>query len=58
MTEIIPEVRAWAALRLAESLYYCTCTFRGRHSAVFDAMSPADRYPWIAQAWAILEAQQ
>ena len=56
MTETIPEVQAWAALRLAESLYYCVCTFRGQKAAVFNAMTPAARYPWIALARAILEA--
>ena len=54
----IDDVKEWAALRLAESLYYCACTFRGRDSAIFSALSPADRYPWIVQARAILEAQR
>jgi hypothetical protein len=53
----IDDVKEWAAARLAESLYYCVCTFQGRDSAIFDALSPADRYPWIVQARAILEAQ-
>ena len=57
MTETIPEVREWAALRLAESLFYCTGTYRGRDSAIFTALSPADRYPWIVRARAILEEQ-
>jgi hypothetical protein len=57
MTRTIPEVREWSAVVLAASLYYNTCTFQGRDSAIFDALSPAERYPWIVQARAILEAQ-
>ena len=53
----IEDVRAWAALRLAESLFYSTGTYHGRDSAIFTALSPADRYPWIVQARALLEAQ-
>jgi len=53
----IEEVKEWAAARLAESLYYCVGTFRGRDSAIFSALSPAERYPWIQQARTILEAQ-
>ena len=53
----IDEVREWAAARLAETLYYCTCTFTQRDSAIFTALTPAARYPWIVQARAILEAQ-
>ena len=53
----IEEVQEWATARLAESLYYCVGTFRGRDSAIFSALSPAERYPWIAQARVILEAQ-
>jgi hypothetical protein len=51
------EIRDWAAARLGETLYYCTCTFLGRDAAIFSALSPADRYPWIEQARALLEAQ-
>ena len=53
----IEDVREWAALRLAESLYYSTGTYLGNDSAIFTALSPADRYPWIVRARAILEAQ-
>jgi hypothetical protein len=53
----IDEIRDWAAARLGETLYYCTCTFLGRDAAIFSALSPADRYPWIEQARALLEAQ-
>jgi len=53
----IEEVREWATARLAETLYYCTCTFTQCDSAIFSALSPAERYPWIQQARAILEAQ-
>jgi hypothetical protein len=54
----IEEIREWTAARLAETLYYCACTFTQRDSAIFSALSPADRYPWIEQARVILEAQQ
>ena len=57
MTETIPEVREWAALRLAESLFYTWHSFAGLDSAIFSALSPADRYPWIVRARAILEEQ-
>jgi len=58
MTRTIPEVREWTAGVLASSLYYSTCAYWGRDSANFDALPPAERYPWIVQARAILEAQQ
>ena len=53
----IDEVREWAALRLAESLFYTWHSFAGLDSAIFSALSPADRYPWIVRARAILEEQ-
>ena len=53
----IEDVREWAALRLAESLFYTWHSFAGLDSAIFSALSPADRYPWIVRARAILEAQ-
>jgi hypothetical protein len=58
MTRTIPEIREWTAGVLASSLYYSTCAYQGLDSANFDALPPAERYPWIVQARAILEAQQ
>jgi len=57
MTRTIPEIREWTTLVLASSIYYSTCAFTGRDSANFDALPPAERYPWIVRARAILEAQ-
>lgn len=53
----IEDVREWAALRLAESLFYTWHSFAGLDSAIFSALTPADRYPWIVRARAILEEQ-
>jgi hypothetical protein len=58
MIRTIPEIREWTAGVLASTLYYSTCAYQGRDSANFDALPPAERYPWIVQARAILEAQQ
>ena len=58
MTRTMPEVREWATRVLASSLYYSTCMYMGRDNAHFDAMAPADRYPYIAQAQALLAAHQ
>ena len=57
MTRTMPEVRDWTTRVLASSIYYSTCVYLGRDSANFEAMTPADRYPFIAQAQTLLAAQ-
>ena len=58
MTRTIPEVQEWTVRVLASSIYYSTCAYRSLDSANFECMTPADRYPFIVQAHAILEAQR
>jgi len=57
MTRTIPEVQEWAVRVLASAIYYASCTYLSRDSADFDAMTPADRYPFIVQAQTLLAGQ-